>query len=278
MEQNGFDARLDSLLDDPSFRGDPAVREAALLDLQADMLEAPVDPVFEATLLTKLRTDFAGRRMKFRSSTNAEDLDGFTGAGLYTSASGDPADPRRPVLDAVRIVWASVFRFRAFEEREYRSISHREVGMAVLVNESYPDEDSNGVAVTANIFDPLGVEPGFYVNVQRGETSVVLPPAGVTSDQFVYHYDLPGQPIVYLAHSNLIAAGATVLTRGQVEELGRALSAIHAYFNPVYGPLTPERFYGMDVEFKFNTEPDDPSQTSRLVIKQARPYPGRGNP
>jgi hypothetical protein len=41
--------------------------------------------------------------MRFRSSTNAEDLDGFTGAGLYTSKSGDPNDPNS-VLDAVRNV------------------------------------------------------------------------------------------------------------------------------------------------------------------------------
>ena len=277
MEQNGFDQRLTAMLADPAFNGDPATRELALINLQNDMLAAPVDNALTALLVEKLSTQFPDKRMKFRSSTNAEDLDGFTGAGLYTSASGALGDPSRPVLDAVRTVWASVFRFRAFEERSYRSISHREVGMAVLVNYSYPSEDSNGVAITSNIFDPTGVEPGFYINVQRGETSVVLPPEGVTSDQFVYLSDLPGQPIVYLAHSSLIRPGTTVLTRAQVEELGQALSAIHAFFSPVYGPNTPDRFYGMDVEFKFNTDPLDPTRTSRLVIKQARPYPGRGN-
>jgi len=277
MEQNGFDSRLDAMLADPAFTGDPATRERALINLQNDMLASPVDNAFTALLVEKLSTDFPDKRMKFRSSTNAEDLDGFTGAGLYTSASGALGDPSRPVLDAIRTVWASVFRFRAFEERSYRSISHREVGMAVLVNYSYPNEDSNGVAITSNIFDPTGVEPGFYINVQRGETSVVLPPEGVTSDQFIYLSDLPGQPIVYLAHSSLIRPGTSVLTRAEVEELGQALAAIHAFFSPVYGPNTPDRFYGMDVEFKFNTDPLDPTRTSTLVIKQARPYPGRGN-
>ena len=276
MEQNGFDVRLRTLLADPAFTGDPAVRELELINLQNDMLAAPVDPSFEALLVSKLQTDFPDKRMKFRSSTNAEDLDGFTGAGLYTSASGALGDPDRPVLDAVRTVWASVFRFRAFEERSYRSISHLEVGMAVLVNYAFSSEDSNGVAITSNIFDPTGVEPGFYINVQRGATSVVLPPEGVTSDQFVYLSDLPGQPIVYIAHSSLVRPGTSVLTRTQVEQLGQALAAIHAFYAPVYGPNTPDRFYGMDVEFKFNTDPLDPTRTSKLVIKQARPYPGRG--
>ncbi len=277
MEQNGFDLRLDAMLADPAFTGDPATRELALINLQNDMLAAPVDNAFTALLVEKLSTDFPDKRMKFRSSTNAEDLDGFTGAGLYTSASGALGDPSRPVLDAVRTVWASVFRFRAFEERSYRSISHREVGMAVLVNYSYPSEDANGVAITSNIFDPTGVEPGLYINVQRGETSVVLPPEGVSSDQFVYLSDLPGQPIVYIAHSSLVRPGTSVLTRTQVEQLGQALTAIHNFFAPVYGPNTPDHFYGMDVEFKFNTDPLDPTRTSKLVIKQARPYPGRGN-
>jgi hypothetical protein len=268
MTQNGFDLRVEALLQDPDFQSDPAVRETELLALRADMEAAPIDPAIEAALIAKLRADFPGQRVKIRSSTNCEDLGGFTGAGLYESASADPDDPTRPVADAMRLVWSSVWRFKAFEERAYRSISHREVGLALLVNTAFPDEDANGVAITANIFDTMGVEPGFYVNGQVGGTSVVLPPPGVTSDQFLYHRDMPGQPIVFLAHSNLIPQGTTVLTRAQTENLGMALQAIHSFFDPVYGPNTPDHFFAMDVEWKFDQ--------GALVIKQARPYPGRG--
>jgi hypothetical protein len=275
MEANGFLERVARLRADPLFTGDPAMREAALARLRADIEAAPLDPALEAEVVAKLRAEYPGLRMKFRSSTNAEDLDGFTGAGLYTSAAGDPADPTRPVAAAIKKVWASVWRYRAYEEREYRSIDHGKVGMAVLVHRSFPDEDLNGVAITGNIFDTRGIEPGFYVNAQVGETSVVLPPPGVSSDQFLYHHELPGQPIVYFAHSSLVPAGQTVMSRAQVLALGEALAAIHAFFDPVYGPSTPERFFAMDVEFKFNTYPEDPTR-SVLVIKQARPYPGRG--
>lgn len=275
MTANGFYDRLAALRADPSFRDDPRIREAALQQLRDDIQLAPIDPVLETLVLQKLRTEYPGTRMKFRSSTNAEDLNGFTGAGLYTSEAGDPDDPTKPVADAIRTVWSSVWKYRAYEEREFRGISQDNVGMAVLVHRSFPDEDVNGVAITANIFDTLGAEPGYYVNAQVGETSVVLPPPGVTSDQFLYHYDLPGQPIVFFAHSNLIPSGTTVMTRAQTAELGAALEAIHAFFNPVYGPNTPDHFFAMDVEFKFNTEPSDPTR-SVLVIKQARPYPGRG--
>ena len=143
--------------------------------------------------------------------------------------------------------------------------------MAMLVHRSFPDEEANGVAITANVYDTTGLEPGFYVNVQAGGESVVLPLAGVTSDQFIYYFDLPGQPISFIAQSNLVPAGETVLTNAQTYTLGVALKAIHEYFYEAYGD---QSFYGMDVEFKFDGEPGEEPQ---LYVKQARPYPGWGD-
>ena len=271
MRRNGFDRRVDDLLADPHFRDDPEIRDAELTALRDAMETAPVDPDFEAALRTKLATDFPGVRMRFRSSTNAEDLDGFTGAGLYTSKTGDPSDPDKPVLDAIRKVWASVWFFRAFEERSYRSIDHRAVGMALLVHRSFPDEAANGVALTGNPFDTSGLEPAFYVNVQLGEASVVQPEPGVTSDQFIYHFDQPGRPVVYIAQSSLVPEGEHVLDASQIRALGDALDRIRAYFRPAYGAPggAPTAFWAMDVEFKFDGEP---GESPTLFVKQARPY------
>jgi len=272
MAQNKFDERVKQLLADKTFQDDPAARDKQLAALRADMLVAPVDAAFESQLTAKLKADYPGTRMRFRSSTNAEDLDGFTGAGLYTSLSGEPGDPERPVLDAVRGVWASVWYFRAFEERSYRSIDHEAVGMALLCHRSFPDEEANGVALTQNPFDTSGLEPGFYVNVQYGEASVVKPDPGVTTDQFIYHYYSPGQPIVFISHSSLIPEGTTVLTKKQTYELGQGLAAIHSHFQPLYG-ATPGEWYAMDVEFKFDGEL---GEVPALYFKQARPHPGWG--
>lgn len=270
MQQNGFDAQVAAMLADEAFQNDAGERDRQLEALREAMKVAPVDAQFEAALLDKLATDYPGIRMRFRSSTNAEDLDGFTGAGLYTSRSGDPDDPTRPVLDAVRAVWASIWNFRAFEERTYRSIDHTAVGMAMLVHRSFPDEERNGVALTNNPFDPSGLETPFYINVQIGETSVVQPPPGVTSDQLLYYHDRPGQPAVYVAHSSLVAPGYTVLDNAQLFELGSALAEIRAYFAPAYA--IDGGWWAMDVEFKFDGEP---GQTPQLFVKQARPYGGR---
>lgn len=208
--------------------------------------------------------------MRYRSSTNAEDLDGFTGAGLYTSKSGGPDDIEETV-DAIREVWASVWSLRAFEERSYRSIDHRAVGMAMLVHRSFPDEDSNGVALTANPFDQSGLEPAFFVNVQVGETSVVQPPPGVTTESFLYYHDRPDQPVTFISRSSLVANGQTVLTTAQTRELGQALARLRAFFTPLYAPRAGDAYvwWAMDVEFKFDTTP---GEAQRLYIKQARPY------
>ena len=58
---------------------------------------------------------------------------------------------------------------------------------------------------------------------------------------------------------------------------GGALDAIHTRFSPAYGPAAGNKgFYAMDIEFKFSNEAD-PSKPASLYVKQARPYPGRGN-
>lgn len=273
MEANGFFARLLELQADPEFSSDAAVRKQRLETLQAEMLAAPVEEAFAAELGGMVEDHFALTPVKFRASSNCEDLTGFTGAGLYASAAAQIGDPARPVLDAVRTVWASTWGFRAYEEREYRGIPHDQVGMALLVSRAFPEEEANGVAITANPFDTRAVEPGFYVNVQVGDDPVTVAQPGVTPDQFILHYDMSGQPSVALGRSSLLATGSTVLTRSQSNELGEALTAIHAFFNPVYGPNTLDHFYAMEVEFKLD---DGPDGATALFVKQVRPYSGRG--
>ena len=277
MRDNGFYAQVDAMLADPDFTTDAAVRDEELAAMRAEMLLAPVDAGFQKLLKAKLAADYPNQKMRFRTSTNSEDLDGFPCAGCYESHSGDPAD-WVDVLDAIRETYASTWLFRTFEERSYYSIEHKSVGMALLVHHNFADEEANGVAVTSNPFVPSGLDPAFYVNVQfGGDVEVVAPPPGVTGDEFLYFFSQPGQPISYLTHSNLVPDGETVLNTAQVYQLGKALDAIHSRFSPAYGPASGNNgWYAMDIEFKFDDEAD-PGNPATLYIKQARPYPGRGD-
>ena len=273
MKENGFYDQIDQLLADPDFMTDAAVRDQELLALRSAMLLAPVNADFQGSLKAKLDADYPGLKMRFRTSTNSEDLDGFPCAGCYESHSGNPAQ-WTDVLDAIRQSYASAWLFRTFEERSYYGVDHKSVGMALLVHHNFAAEEANGVAVTNNPFDATGLSPAFYVNVQfGGDVEVVHPPAGTTSDQFLYYYSQPNQPVSYLAHSNQIPEGTTVLTAKQIHQLGMALDAIQNRFSAAYGPAGGnDGWYAMDVELKFDDEAD-PTQPATLYIKQARPYP-----
>jgi pyruvate,water dikinase len=280
MQAGGFDAQVDAMMADPTFQNDPKVRDQKLKALRDAMIAGTVDPALLAMVTARVAEVLPpakpGQGVRFRSSTNAEDLEGFTGAGLYTSKTGMADDPIDSYARAMKQVWASVWFFRAFEERSYRSIDHKSVGMALLVHRNFPEEEANGVALTADPFDTSGLVPGFYINVQLGESSVVQPPPGVTTDQFIYQFNLPNQPTIFLERSSLIPASQpSVLTAEQTFALGKALDAIHKFFQPAYGPAASgQTWYAMDVEFKFDGQP---GETPVLSVKQARPHPGRGN-
>lgn len=74
----------------------PAKASDLLSDLRKQIKQAPMDGEWEQELLEALRTQFGAAatttRLRFRSSTNVEDLPGLSGAGLYDSASGCFAD------------------------------------------------------------------------------------------------------------------------------------------------------------------------------------------
>lgn len=273
MRDNGLYDRLDALLQDPVFVSDMAVRYDKLAEFRAAMLKGQLDPELEAKLRVKIDTEYPGKKMRFRTSTNSEDLEGFPCAGCYESHTGDPAK-WESIRDAIRLAFASTWLYRTYEERSYYGVDHKSVVMALLVHEYYADEEANGVAITANIYDKSGVNPAYYINVQHGgDAEVVHPPKGVSTDQILYFFDTPNQPANYLAHSNLIPVGTTVLTKYQLYTLGRALKSIHNRFSDAYGPAAGNNgWYAMDVEFKFDND-ESPAELAKLYIKQARPYP-----
>lgn len=273
LAQNGLDGEIATMLADPAFRADGDVRRERLAALRAAILAAPVDPTFLAALEARLEADFPATRLKLRSSTNAEDLAHHTGAGLYESRSAQVGDPERPVDLALKTVWSSVWNARAFEERDFAGIDHLQVAMAVLVTPSFGDEVANGVAITANVYDPAaGGEDGFYINAQVGEVSVVQPDVGVTADQLTYYFFHAGQPATYYGHSSLLPDGETVLDRVELFDLGQQLAALRQGFAPHYDPPTGFGALPMDVEWKLV----ETGEAREIWIKQARPYPGRG--
>lgn len=96
MHDRGLDAVVSALAADPRMRTDAAYKRSALKDLRSRIKAAafPAGLLDElaATVRATLGEAALGQRLRFRSSTNVEDLDSFTGAGLYDSKTGCYAD------------------------------------------------------------------------------------------------------------------------------------------------------------------------------------------
>jgi hypothetical protein len=247
----------------PTFAVDPRVRDQGLAEVRAAILNHPVDPALVSSIETLAAARFGTARFRMRSSSNTEDLQGFSGAGLYTSISGAIGDPKHRVEDGLRTVWASLWEARAYDERELAHIDHSKTAMGVLVHDAYNQvERANGVAVSRDVLDPTN-QSSFTIDAQAGEASVTNPAPGVVSDQLVFTpYFNP--PAAYRTRSSL--ADGPVLTTFEMQRLTCFLGAIRDHFQMVLDPDKKNRWFTMEVEFKFVGDTRD------LVIKQARPY------
>jgi pyruvate, water dikinase len=265
MKSNGLYDEVSALLRDAQFQADAAVRQQKLEGLQKKIKKARF-PQPLAAEITALQAAFHSRfgaetPIRCRSSSNNEDLKGFNGAGLYDSFTHRPDEG--DLEKTVKQVYASLWNFRAFEERDFYRIDHFAAAMGVLVHPNEDDEQANGVAYTKNIVDPSW--PGFYVNAQVGESLVTNPGAGQTPDEFLvsrigesFEYETQ-----YISYSSETEGGKHVLSEAHIVELVEAMERVHARFAALYG-RSGDMGFGMDIEFKVRKQ-------GTLQIKQARP-------
>ena len=119
-------------------------------------------------------------RIILRSSTNCEDLDGFNGAGLYTSVVvSEPSE----LGEALAKVWASVWSLRAVAERREYSMDEASVRAAVLVQPFVATAECNGVMLTN--YSPnhqKGSFVGVFINAMAGTASRVTDAAEASKD------------------------------------------------------------------------------------------------
>lgn len=220
-------------------------------------------------LIVKLNQTFknaAFKNFRFRSSTNAEDLDDFNGAGLYDSKTGILGDSIKTFEKAIKQVWASVWNEGSYNERELFGIDQRSIAMGVLVHRSFPDELANGVIITQNIFRKDF--PGITVNIQKGENSVVKPEKGEVCEQFTAYYLMPEKTadedfnVDYTSNSNL-NNNEPLLSRNEMIRLNSVSQKIETQMNRYW---KKNRLNPVDIEFKIVGENRD------LYIKQVRPF------
>ena len=254
------------------------IRDGEFVESQRQALIAALSP-FDRT-----------QKIRFRSSTNMEDSRHFTGAGLYDSYSGcllddlddDTAGPcacddakqkERGVFRAIRRVYASFYNNNAYLERRRFGVDEDDVGMAILVHHSFPDEIelANGVAVSDyNSYSAGSFNMWTALSTQVGATSVANPDSAAVPEEVNISFyksssGSTGRTLTFDKRSSLLQVG-----QDYVMTWKRDYETLHKLFEkiaPSYSRYAADRkTYTLDFEYK-------KIAPNKLVVKQVREVP-----
>ena len=260
MKHNDFYDKVEAMLKDPEFLNDQDTKITALKKFRAEIKNGEM-PVWMMDALSELHAAFPeGTSLRCRSSTNNEDLPGFSGAGLYDSYTHQPDEGH--LSKSIKQVFASLWNFRAFEARDFYRIDHLTTAMGVLVHPNFADELANGVAVTDDVvYQTIG---NYYLNTQVGEDLVTNPEAQSIPEEILLDWwDSNSYRVV--TNSNRTIDGKRILTDTYLRELNGYLGMIHNKFSQLYGPVGRTKDFAMEIEFKIKSD-------GKISIKQARPW------
>jgi len=265
MEYNGFFGVIDSLTALEEFQSSAESRDEILARIRR-IIRGGNMPPWMMDSLTVMASGFEpDLSLRCRSSTNNEDLPGFNGAGLYESRTHHPEEGH--ISETIRQVWAGMWTYRAYEEREFHRIDHNSAAMGVVVHPSFTGEIANGVAVTRNIINPFIT--GYYVNVQAGDDLVTNPePESVPEEFLITRQIVTGtlqMELQYIASSNRVPEGERILSPLQILRLSEYLEDIHRHYADLHGVPRDDPYFAMEIEFKI-------TEDGVLVVKQARPW------
>ena len=267
MENSGLQSQLSDLLSNTSFKESSAIREEKLKEFRKKIKKSVIDP----HLLEKIREILIsrghdGKPVRFRSSSNVEDLEFFNGAGLYSSKTGyaNPPTPEegkkhKSIQRAILKVWASLWNFQAFEEREFYKINHHLSAMGILIHPAFPSsvELANGVALTRKD------RYGFYANISiaEGDKSITNPDLDDLRASFKIMASIS-------FHDNILKVKSPsddylkIISKDKLESLVKQFQSAHSELEKSH---TLKSGDNMDIEFKLVSE------TKKIMLKQIRP-------
>ena len=271
----------------------PAGMEALRTDLNVirsilqDASVTHLSPELEQTILDALNTfGFDPTKpIRFRSSTNVEDSEQFTGAGLYDSYSGcladdldgdtkgpcacDPSEKNeRGVFRAIRKVFAGFYNDNAFLERLKHGVDESQVGMALLVHHSYPDqiELANGVATLER---REGSDWTASVVSQKGAVSVTNPPMDAAPEVVTITSGFNGPSAWLVRRSSLVPLRENTVLTWDSEYI--QLYTLLVTAGDEYCAVMRKDDVVLDFEFKKS------APQGKLELKQIREIPKAGS-
>jgi rifampicin phosphotransferase len=263
MRENEFDRKIDEFLNDNDFVHNPRIRRKKLEAFRAEIQNGKFDEKLKSEIIEKWKTQLKAESVFVRSSSNAEDLPNFSGAGLYSSVANVKTEEK--LIEAVKTVWASLWNFDAYEARVRNYVDQHAVYMSALIQTGI-NMDSGGVMFTKDPFDPEN-KAAVYIAAVWGHNE------SVTGNKFV-----PEQ-VLYNPKSNAVQV-LTVTQQDSVLKFGGDGDLIVSDEKPSRRVLTDKnvrelvktaiaikRIFGLkeqDIEWGI--------MDGKIYVLQARPY------
>jgi hypothetical protein len=285
----------------------PNDRNAMIKEIQALFLSGRLDPARLGAITARIQQLVPGvEKIKVRSSSNAEDVPHFDGAGLYDSFSAKPAKADNPdfsctivpdadaptksdvepktVQCAIKAVYASLWNPRAVEERSFARLDHATSAMGLAIVPAYDSEsdvDANGVVITRAIGSDI---LAYTISVQDQNNLVTNPDPGTIAETELATFASETRPPRFTPtrFATPVKGGpartAPILpvdTLTTLVDLVRTVEIAYCNAQPDYYDgdcrwvwLDGEKPAALDMEFKFLAN-------GHFVMKQAREFHGR---
>jgi hypothetical protein len=181
MKKHGFDKVIEGFMDDMEFVHNPRYRREKLGEFRDQIKKATFDPQLKAQVISRWRTQLGGRPVFVRSSSNAEDLPNFSGAGLYSTVPNvRNADQ---LIDAIKTVWSSLWKFEAYEARVRNYVDQESVFMSALIQLGI-DMERGGVIFSKDLFGTKGNQVA-YISVVCGHNDQITANGGMPEQVLV---------------------------------------------------------------------------------------------
>lgn len=268
VKANRLDQVIENLVDDINFVHNPRYRRQRLEELRTQFLKGRMDPDLQRQIVSRWRMQLKGRPVFVRSSSNAEDLPNFSGAGLYSSVANVTKEDQ--LIEAVKKVWASLWKFEAYEARVRNYVDQQSVYMSVLVQTGI-DMERGGVMFSKDPFDRGGGK-SVYISAVCGHNDPITANGGMPEQILV---NAETDSIVTLTYSQLANAlrfdGRGGLKETEVacsdpksrrilsDQQARSLAGIASEIKKLFGGVRDQ-----DIEWGIIR--------NRIYIIQARPY------
>jgi hypothetical protein len=262
MEHNGFFEKIAHIRSDSTFIHDATARDKQLQKFRKEIEKGEM-PQWMLDDLAVMQNAFPkGQPIRCRSSTNNEDLPNFSGAGLYDSKTQKPDEGH--ISKSIKQVYASMWNFRAYDEREFYRIDHFAASMGVLCHPNEKDEILNGVGVSA---DPIYyTDETFYLNNQLGEDLVTNPEALSIPEEIILEVGNKSNADFTVVRFSNLSNSKLILDKKYMAQMKDHLKVIHNRFKRLFKAENDPHF-SIEIEYKIVKE-------DYLSIKQARPWLG----